>query len=91
MEAKAMPIICELWGLGIYMYYREHLPPHLHVRGPGVHAIFLIPDGILLAGKLPSGTVPRIAAWVRDDAELLMEDWRRAHRKEPLLRVPAPK
>lgn len=62
-----MPIICEFWSLKIYMYYQEHLPPHLHVRGPEVHAIFLIPDGKLLAGRLPSGITPPIAAWVRDN------------------------
>jgi hypothetical protein len=86
-----MPIICEFQGFKIYMYYREHLPPHLHVRGSGVHAMISIPDGRLLGGRLPPGIVSRISAWVRDNADALMENWERGYRKEPLLKVPAPK
>ncbi|ADI02760.1 DUF4160 domain-containing protein [Syntrophothermus lipocalidus] len=86
-----MPIICEFWGFKVYMYYQDHLPPHFHVRGRGTHAVISLPDGALLAGDLPSGIASHIAAWVQENAEALMENWRRARCKEPLLKVPSPK
>lgn len=86
-----MPVICEFGGLKVYMYYRDHQPPHFHVRGRGAHAIVSLLDGVLLGGKLPPGLAPRIAAWAQENADALMENWRRACCKEPLLKVPAPK
>ncbi len=27
-----MPLICEFFGIKIYMYWDEHVPPHFHAE-----------------------------------------------------------
>ncbi len=85
-----MPLICEFSGLKVYMYYHDHLPPHVHVVGAGVAALVLIPEGTVIEGGLPPGAAVRVGRWARENAEALMENWSRARQGKPLFKVPAP-
>lgn len=72
------------------MYYHDHPPPHIHLRGTNFKAVVSLPDGDLLAGILPRGVKATVAGWVKEEAETLLENWRRAQAGEPLLRVSPP-
>ncbi|MGB9825379.1 MAG: DUF4160 domain-containing protein [Desulfofundulus sp.] len=88
---NAMPCICEFLGIKIYMYYYDHDPPHIHLRGRGFSAAISIPDRKLLAGRLPRHLEGPVASWIREERERLMENWRRAQAGEPVLQLNAPK
>jgi hypothetical protein len=50
-----MPVISMFYGLIISMYYldnKQHNLPHIHVKYNEFEAVFSIPDGKLLDGKL---------------------------------------
>jgi len=52
-----MPTISMFYGILIRMFYKDtnkHNLPHIHAEYQGEVAIFSIPDGNLLAGKIPS-------------------------------------
>lgn len=85
-----MPLICEFLGIKVYMFYHDHLPPHIHLRGTDFKAVVSLPDGNLLAGLLPRRVKGVVAAWIKGEAKTLLEDWRRAQAGEPLLRVNPP-
>ncbi|MGB9879291.1 MAG: DUF4160 domain-containing protein [Anaerolineae bacterium] len=77
-------------GVKVYMYFFDHLPPHVHIIGRGFRAALSIPEGSILAGNLP----PRLRAiaetWVRQEAQALMQNWERAQIGKPLLRANPP-
>ena len=64
-----MPRLSQFYGIAIYMYYRDHAPPHFHAIYGEDEAVFQIASGTVLAGRLPR-------------ARTLVEDWRVAHRDE---------
>jgi hypothetical protein len=37
-----MPTILRIGGLRVVVYPNDHRPPHVHVRGPGTEAVFLL-------------------------------------------------
>ena len=51
-----MPVVSMFYGLIISMYYldnKKHSLPHIHVRFGDDEAVYSIPDGECLDGKLP--------------------------------------
>ena len=88
-----MPIISLFYGLVVSMYFldnRQHKQPHIHVRYQDDEAVYSIPDGELLAGKIPPAKARLVVAWIEIHREDLMADWQLAvsgqkpHKIEPL-------
>lgn len=72
-----MPIISMFYGLIVAMYFidnKQHNQPHIHVRYQDDEAVFCIPDGEILAGKLPAAKVKL----VQIHKEELIADWQLA-------------
>jgi hypothetical protein len=59
-----------LYGIAIYMYYRDHAPPHFHAIYGSEEAELAIRSRRMLRGGLP----PRALALVRQ--------WARMHERE---------
>ncbi len=47
-----MPEISRFFGIVIYMYFDDHLPPHFHARYSGFEAVVDIESLTVLAGSL---------------------------------------
>jgi len=45
-----MPCICNFYGIAIYMYYRDHAPPHFHAFYGSDEAVFDIATSGVIAG-----------------------------------------
>jgi hypothetical protein len=73
-----MPRISAFYGIVIYMYIRDHGPPHIHAWAGEDRAVVDIRSGTISAGNLK----PRQAALVRNWAELhrgeLLAAWDRS-------------
>jgi len=48
-----MPRISQFYGIAVYMYYRDHAPPHFHAIYGEYEAEVEIASAALLEGKLP--------------------------------------
>jgi hypothetical protein len=48
-----MPRLSQFYGIAIYMYYRDHAPPHVHAIYGDEEAVFSIEDGSITDGSLP--------------------------------------
>ena len=73
-----MPTISMFFGIIITMYYFDdvqHNTPHIHVKYQGENAVFSIPDGELLAGKIKNSKSKLIKAWIEIHQEDLMANW----------------
>ena len=69
------------------MYYKEHAPPHFHAKYSGQRAVFAISDLRVIEGSLQRRAVSLVLEWAFEHREELMENWRRAERREDLLEI----
>ena len=67
-----MPRISAFYGISIYIYYRDHAPPHFHAVYAGDDAEIEIDTLAVLAG----GISPRGLRMVREWAELHQDELR---------------
>jgi len=79
-----MPEISRFLGIVIAMYYREHAPPHFHAKYGSQRAAFSVADLRMIEGKLPPRVVSLVLEWAFQHRDELMENWKRAERKEAL-------
>lgn len=76
-----MPRISYFRGIGIYMYYRDHGPPHFHARHAGRRGRFAL-DGRLLAGDLDRPQQRLVRKWARLHQRELEFCWDRVSRDQ---------
>jgi hypothetical protein len=58
-----VPEISRFLGIIIAMYYKEHNPPHFHVRYNEYKATISIQNLALLDGKLPPKVLGLVIEW----------------------------
>ena len=85
-----MPAISMFYGLIIRMLFmdtKQHNLTHIHVEYQGQNAVFAIPGGELLEGKLPTKKVRQVQVWIDLHEEELMADWTLAVNGEPVFPI----
>jgi hypothetical protein len=73
-----VPTISMFYGLLIRMFFLDtdkHHTPHIHADYQGQVAVYSIPDGTVLAGRLPSSKHKLVVAWIEIHQEDLMANW----------------
>lgn len=70
-----MPTISAFYGLLIQMYFREHAPPHFHVRYGEHQAVIDIQRLVLIEGWLPRRATGLVLDWAELHQTELMTDW----------------
>jgi hypothetical protein len=70
------------YGIVIYMYWRDHGPPHFHAEYVSHEALIVIDDGRVFAGSLPPRALRLVREWHRLHTEELRDAWERASRRE---------
>ena len=63
--------------LVIGINYRDHLPPHVHVRFAGKQVLLEIDTGAIYRGMIPRPQLKRARAFVLANRELLRAEWER--------------
>jgi hypothetical protein len=82
-----MPEISRFFGIVIQMYYRDHQPPHFHVRYGDQRALIAIEGLSTLRGKLSPRVYGMVIEWASIHQDELRENWDLARRQEPLNRI----
>ncbi|RLC80845.1 MAG: DUF4160 domain-containing protein, partial [Chloroflexi bacterium] len=70
-----MPEISRFLGIVIAIYYRDHPPPHFHVKYGSYRGVFSIADLKLLEGHLPKRIISLVLEWAFEHRDELMENW----------------
>ena len=60
------------------MYWREHLPPHLHAYYQGFEALFSLEDGQIIGWQFPARATRLVAEWIERRRPELMMNWERS-------------
>lgn len=82
-----MPIISTFFGIIIKIHYQDHNPPHFHAEYQGQQAIFAIKNARIIEGDFPKKLIPVIKEWTLEHKIELLDDWERAQKNEPLLKI----
>jgi hypothetical protein len=83
-----MPEISRFFGIIIALNYNDHPPPHFHARYAAQKAIIAIRDPRLLEGYLSPRVLNLVMEWAGLHRSQLLENWERARRGEPLVKIP---
>lgn len=82
-----MPLICEFFGIKIYMYWDEHVPPHFHAEYADQKALISIQDAVVLKGSLPSKPLKLVLAWCELHQDELFANWDSAMKHGEIQRI----
>lgn len=70
-----MPEISRFLGIIIFMYFKEHNPPHFHAVYNENKASISIETLGTLEGQLPSRALSLVVEWAQDHKEELLNNW----------------
>jgi hypothetical protein len=83
-----MPIISTFFGILIRINYLDHNPPHFHAEYQGFTASINIAQSRVMAGYMPPNAISIIRKWCLVHKRELLDNWDRAQRGLPLLKIP---
>jgi hypothetical protein len=75
-----MPRLSAFYGIVVYMYIRDHGPPHIHAWAAEQRAVFDIATGTLSAGEFKARQAAMVRDWINLHRAELSEAWMRASR-----------
>lgn len=79
-----MPEISRFFGVIISINYRDHPPPHFHVRYGEQRALISIQSLSLLEGGLSPRLLGMVIEWALLHQKELLDNWELARRQQPL-------
>lgn len=62
-------------GIKIYVYRRDHNPPHFHAFYGEYEALINIKTLEVMAGELPSKQLKRVVSWAKEMQSELLEEF----------------
>ena len=81
-----MPVISRFFGIVIYMYWRDHAPPHFHAKYQDEEVTVEIETAIV-TGDIKARALRMVQEWRQLHKAELLEDWKLAEGKQSLSRI----
>lgn len=78
-----MPVISRFFGIIIYMFWRDHEPPHFHAKYGEQEVIVEIVSG-LVTGSMAPRALALVQEWRLKHQSELADDWELARLKQAL-------
>lgn len=69
-----MPVIVTVAGVTIYMYFRDHNPPHFHAKEGGDEEVFDL-DGESMKGGISPKKHKKVRKWAKKNQDFLKDQW----------------
>lgn len=82
-----MPIISEFYGIKIYMYWNEHMPPHFHAEFDSKKIMVDINKGAVIKGVFPFKQLKLVLAWCEIHQEELIRNWESAKNYSEIMKI----
>ncbi|MEO5500012.1 MAG: DUF4160 domain-containing protein [Ginsengibacter sp.] len=79
-----MPRISEFYGIIIWMYWKDHNPPHLHATYGEFEILININDFSIYAGYFPARAFGLLMEWALLHQQELLENWELMKQSLPL-------
>ena len=81
-----MPVISRFFGIIIYMYWRDHAPPHFHAKYAGEEVEIEIESGKVL-GSMNRRALKMSPEWSEANKAELLSDWKLAEEQKELKEI----
>ena len=85
-EDESVPIISRFFGILIYMYWKDHAPPHFHAKYGDDEVVVEIKTGDV-SGNMSKRAFRMIQEWRELHKEELLKDWELAEQKKALFAI----
>jgi len=82
-----MPIISRFFGIVVYMYWRDHAPPHFHAKYQDQEITVEILTG-RMEGRIGKKAAALVQEWRETHQAELLANWTLAEQKRSLQRIP---
>lgn len=82
-----MPEISQFYGIIIYLYFKDHNPPHIHAAYGDFEAKYTIESNEMFFGNLPIRADKLVREWIELHQVELMEDWKNALSGKPIFKI----
>ena len=73
-----MPLVSEFFGIKIYVYWEDHMPPHFHAQYEEYSVQINIEEAVVLKGVFPVKQLKLVLAWCELHKEELVKNWKSA-------------
>ncbi len=83
-----MPKISQFFGILIFMYFRDHAPPHFHAKYGGYEGVIGLNPIRLIEGNLPPRVLGLVIEWATLYSVELANAWNAAAKGEAIPKVP---
>jgi len=81
-----MPIISRFFGIVIYIYWKDHSPPHFHAKYGDDEIVAEIRTGKVI-GNMSNRAIKLIQEWRELHKDELLKDWKLAEQKKALFAI----
>lgn len=68
------PAIATIAGISLYMYFKDHNPPHFHAREDGDEEVFDL-DGNSMKGSISPKKRKKVRKWAKENKSFLEDQW----------------
>jgi hypothetical protein len=82
-----MPCVSDFYGIAIYMYYSDHVPPHFHAEYGGDEVEIEIGTLNVLRGSMRRRALGLVLEWATLHQEELAANWNLARQGLPLQNI----
>ena len=82
-----MTLVSEFYGIKIYMYWEDHMPPHFHAEYAGNSVMIDIDEAVVIKGVFPGRQMKLVLAWCELHKEELLKNWDSAKDNEEIAKV----
>lgn len=79
-----MPRISEFYGIIVWMYWKDHNPPHIHATYGEFEILINITDFSIYAGQLPGRAFGLLMEWISIHRQELLDNWELMRQSLPL-------
>ena len=81
-----MPVISRFFGIVVYMYWRNHSPPHFHAKYQDQEITVEVEAGTV-TGHMGRKAIALIEEWRKMHQAELLHNWELARQKKDLHRI----
>jgi hypothetical protein len=85
-----MPELSRFYGIVIYLFVKDHAPPHCHVKYGEYLGLMNIETGEMLEGNLPRRALRLVQDWIELHKDELVKNWEEAQTDHPNITKIAP-
>lgn len=86
IKNKTMPEICRFYGIIIYLYWKDHNPPHVHFNYGNYECSISVIDRVV-DGQAPAKVIAKVNEWMDQNESAILALWEKAQRGEKIGRI----